>query len=105
MALVLASSNLCSVSLVAVGTWISLSPTRTTVGAPGAPSTVSELADETASARLAMSQALVKSTSRASGLPWKEQEAMLVVSVTLEVSWARARSGLAAWVSALNSGK
>ena len=52
-----------------------------------------------------MSQGEVKSTSRAIGLPWKEQVAGSAFTVIFAVAWALARSGLAASVSALNSGK
>ena len=52
-----------------------------------------------------MSQELVKSTSRAIGLPWNEHWAGSTVTVILAVFWAAASLGLAASVSAPNSGK
>ena len=55
--------------------------------------------------RLAMSQDLVKSISRATGLPWNEQVAGSAVTVTAALTCARARSGLAASVSILKIGK
>jgi hypothetical protein len=48
------------------------------------------------SARLAMSQAEVKSTSRAIGLPWNEQVFGSALTVICALAWALARSGLAA---------
>ena len=52
-----------------------------------------------------MSQAEVKSTSRAIGLPWNEQVAGSARTTISERACAAASSGLAVLVSALNSGK
>src|SRR5688572_33459564 len=52
-----------------------------------------------------MSQELRKSISRATGLPWKEQDLGSAVTVTPAVAWALARSGLAYSVSILKTGK
>ncbi|EKD97205.1 MAG: hypothetical protein ACD_23C01016G0001 [uncultured bacterium] len=52
-----------------------------------------------------MSHELRKSISRATGLPWNEHDAGSAVTTTPAEAWARARSGLAASVSALKTGK
>ncbi len=52
-----------------------------------------------------MSHELVKSISRATGLNWNEQAFGSAVTVTPAVACAVARSGLAASVSILKTGK
>src|SRR3954465_14890920 len=81
---------------VADGAVKTLSPIVIVAGEPAGPTLFSYGMYDWVRVRLAISQELEKSISRAIGLPWKEHCAGSAVTVTLVACWAATRPGLAA---------
>jgi hypothetical protein len=90
---------------VADGAVSTLSPMLTVAGAPGAPALFSYGMYDCVNARLAMSQEVEKSMSRAIGLPWKEHCLGSAVTITLVACCAATSPGLAAFSSIGNTEK